>query len=477
MVLLALLLGVPQALAFQPAKEDLRLPKTLAILPLKDYTGTPEDLFRGELRDPTRARADELLGAFVRALEEGGPVKILKGADLRRRASLRKGYSQQLEVARERFDLGREAFLALRQQEASRHLERASELLAGVFGGLTELEMSASVLELQGVALVELGLHGQAHMIFRKLFEVQPERRFPRGYYPEAVEKALVSAYADVQAGVVQGRGVSGGPTARDFRRELKVDTILVPMLLQREGGPTLELLALGGEQAFVEWVGVIPLGEGAQELASAAAYRWLSCTAFSLRKLPSEGARGRHLLAASYQQTVFPQTPTRDPILASGAALDYAYHVSGPLSLTFRGQVFSSLQDQNQRDLLRGFSGIQTNLGVSLAWGGRWWQAYTGFAAAVQALGTFTTSQDPDCKFFPSGSAAYNERCGAGDLKHWPSETSVGAEARLGFRVFPSRRLFLETGVSFTMLAWPFDRFIELNFPMAASLGVGTVL
>jgi hypothetical protein len=477
-VLLLVALGLPlPALAYQATAEDLRLPKTVALLPLKDYSGPAEYLFRPEMRNPTRAKADELLGVFARALEEGAPVKLLKGAELRRRATQRKGYNEQLELARERYDLGRDAFLALRQEEASRHLERASQLLRAVFGGLSEQELTATVMELHGVALVELGLHGQAHMVFRMLFEFQPERRFAPSYYPEAVQKALVSAYNDVQTSAAQGRSFAGGAVAVNFRRELKLDAILVPVLLQREGGPTLEIIALGGEQAFVEWVGVIPLGDEARPQASAAAYRWLSCTTFAQRKLPPKDLHGRHLLAASFQQIIFPQTPTRDPIFAPGAAMDYAYHISGPLSLALRTQVFSSLQDQSRRDLVKGFSGIQTDLGVTLAWGGRWWQAYTGFAAAIQVLGTFTTSKDPDCKFFPEGSAAYQERCGAGDIKRWPSETSVGAEARLGFRLYPSRRLFLDTGVSFTMLAWPFDRFIELNFPMAASIGVGTVL
>ena len=96
------------------------------------------------------------------------------------------------------------------------------------------------------------------------------------------------------------------------------------------------------------------------------------------------------------------------------------------------------------------------------------------GIALAGQYTGQFEVTTSADCKFWQEDSAAYSERCQGGDRKLYPGEMAVGTEVALGVRFFPVRSVFLSAEISLAMLVYPFDRAIQLNFPVAGFVGGG---
>lgn len=454
--------------------EERRLPKKLAILPLLDYSGDSSKLFTPELRNPLKVEAAKLLERFLGELEQSGPVVVVRAGELRKALVTRKGYHETMELARERYSLGRESFLALKQKGAVRQFKRAEELLAGVFAELSEPELNASVLETAGVAYTEMGLYGEAHMAFRRLFEIVSDKRFAPGYYPEAVNSALVAAYLDVRESQASSQALHLVAYPKEFLKALGGGAVLMPMLLKRGERPVLSLSVFSGDLASVEWVAEVPVDASGPSAVERQASRFLACTEFSVQKEEKQPSR-KHLVSAAYTHRMFLRNPTRQIIHAPGVSAEYDYRLSPLLHLQVRGEVVSSIPDSKYQDLLHGFTGSQVSSGVLFSWNGRRWQIYGGTAFVLQILGTFETTRDPDCKFLSPDSPAYSERCPSSSLHRWPSELSFGAEVRTGVRFFLSERFFLDGGASFNLMVFPFNRLIEMNFPIAGNLGVGT--
>jgi len=468
----AFLLPSAQALGAEP---DLRKVKRVAILSLRNFAGEPEALFRPGAEDPLEARAEALLETLGARLGDEGLVVVYQGEELWKRVARGREYEEQVELGRERLSLGREHFLALRQKEAVHSLSRAVEVMERVFHQVAAPVEVADALELWGVALVESGLLGRAHVAFRRMFHTHPGRRFAAGYHPKPVEKALEAAYRDLATSVERAAPFVLAETTSTFMRKEKLHAVIHPVLVRRDGEVHLELYAYDAPHGYMQWrdTALLDGSEADAARVDRMGSRWLACTPFRTRKIAADRPRNTQL-AAYFAHEVFFKVPTRDFQNEIGVSVDWFQRLTPFLDLAVRVDALTVLPDRF-RDVQPGYSTIRTTVGPLFTWTSRRFSMYGGVGLAVQYIGRFEKTSSPDCKFWAEDSPAYDERCPASDRKVFPPDLFVGANAVFGARWYPAPGFFLSLSTSLVMFVYPFDRSIEMNFPLTSLAGVGT--
>jgi len=466
------------ALPFGPAlgaEPDLRKVKRVAILPLRNFGGQPGSLFQPDVEDPLEARAAGLLADLGARLGAEGLVVIYQGVDLRKRVARGKEYVEQVELGRERLSLGREHFLALRQKDAVHSLSLAVEVMERVYHQIVAPEEAAEALELWGVALVESGLLGRAHVAFRRMFHTHPGRRFTAGYHPKQVEKALEDAYRDLTTSVERAIPFIHAETTSTFIKRNKLHALIHPVLVRRGDDVFLELYAFEAPHGYMQWrdAALLDGSDADADRVDRMGSRWLACTPFGLRKVSAHRPR-KTQLAAHFAHEVFFQVPTREFQNEMGVSIDWFQRLTPFMDLAVRLDALTVLPDRFQ-DVQPGYSTIRGTIGPLFAWTSRRWSVYGGVGLAIQYIGRFEKTSSPDCKFWAQGSPAYLARCPASDRTVFPPDLLIGANAVFGARFYATPGFFLSLSTSMAMFVYPFDRSIDMNFPLTSLVGAGT--
>lgn len=459
----------------QGGEPDFRKVKRVAILPLRNFAGDPVSLFQPDASDPLEARTIALLEMKGEGLGAEGLVVVYQGDELRRRIAGGKEYDEQVALGLERFSLGRDHFLALRQKEAVHSLSRAAEVLERVFYQVVAPQEVADALEFWGVALVESGLLGRAHVVFRRMFHTHPGRRFAAGYHPAPVEKALEAAYRDLTTSVERAAPFIQGETTSIFLKKHKLDALLHPVLVRRGDAVYLEMYAYEAPHGYMQWRDSVLLDgtEADDERVNRMGSRWLACTPFKLRKAAADRPRNTQL-AAHFAHEVFIRVPTRAVQNELGVSIDWFQRLSPFLDLAIRIDMLNVLPDRFN-DVQTGYSTVRGTVGPLFSWSNRRWSVYGGVGLAAQYIGRFEKTSSPDCKFWAKGSEAYAERCPASAREVFPPDLLIGANAMLGVRLYATPGFFLSLSTSLAMFVYPFDRSIDMNFPFTSLVGAGT--
>jgi len=472
LVLLSVLLAPAPA---RGGEADLRKVKRVAILPLRNFAGQPGTLFQPDREDPLEARAAELLVELGDRLGTEGLVVIYQDEELRKRVARGKEYSEQVDLGRERLSLGREHFLALRQKKAVHSLSRAVEVMERVYHQVVNPAEAAEALELWGVALVESGLLGRAHVAFRRMFHTHPGRRFTAGYHPKPVEKALEAAYRDLTTSVERATPFVLAETTSVFMRKHKLHALIHPVLVRRNDAVHLELYAYEAPHGYMQWRDTARLdgSEADIDRVDRMGSRWLACTPFRTRKVAAERPRNTQL-AAHFAHEVFFQVPTREFQNEIGVSIDWFQRLTPFMDLAVRMDALTVLPDKF-RDVQPGYSTIRGTVGPLFSWTSRRWSVYGGVGLAIQYIGRFEKTSSPDCKFWAKGSPAYQTQCTSSDRTVFPPDLLIGANAVFGTRFYATPGFFLSMSMSMAMFVYPFDRSIEMNFPLTSLVGAGT--
>ncbi len=476
--LAAAVLSLTVALTVGPARgsePDLRKVKRVTILPLRNFAGQPGSLFQPDEADLLEARAVELLAELGARLGAEGLVVIYQGEELRKRVARGKEYEEQVDLGRERLSLGREHFLALRQKEAVHSLSRAVEVMERVFHQVVAPEETAEALELWGVALIESGLLGRAHVVFRRMFHAHPGRRFTAGYHPKQVEKALEAAYRDLTTSVERTTPFVLAETTSVFMRKSKLHALIHPVLVRRGDEVYLELYAYEAPHGYMQWrdTALLDGSDADVERVDRMGSRWLACTPFRTRKVAANRPR-KTQLAAHFAHEVFFRVPTREFQQELGVSIDWFQRLTPFLDLVVRLDALNVLPDKF-RDVQPGYSTIRGTIGPLFAWTSRRWSIYGGVGLAIQYIGRFEKTSSPDCKFWAKGSPAYEIQCPSSARTMFPPSLLMGANAVFGARFYVTPGFFLSLSTSMAMFVYPFDRSIEMNFPLTSLVGAGT--
>lgn len=472
---LVVLLGLAAAAfpGLSSAQVPERKAKRVVVLPARSLPDQCSLLFESGAVEPSRWQ--KFHRSLESALSSAEDVKLMPFVELRSLLSRRSEYRDKVVLGREFYLLAQEEYQDVRQAEAESHLRRAVEILDGIYYDLVEPEAMAQILLLLGVTQVERGQAGQAHVSMRRALFLWPSLHMAKGYYPAAVEAALLTACEDLQASM-GGFPLNTMERAVEFLRANNLDTLLVMLATGQGESQHLEVVSLERSTrsvSFRESLTLPVLQDQDGDVASKLASRWVTCAPFEEKPVAKSRAERSWTFAGTYQNLGYLANPTRDLLFNWGFSFNGSHFSVPTFGLMGKLQFISSIPDP-YGDLLEELRSVRLVVGPVFALTGEWWRLFVLPGAEAHALGSFRTSRDPDCKFYEIDSPGYQAACDLGRVKRYDLAVQGGVHLALGGQIYFSNQLFLELSVSFSGYFLPISRSFELNFPVGIEAGGG---
>ena len=456
------------ARASAPAQPDVPHRRVL-VLPGRDFRRDPEALFwAGQTAPVPGSAASELAQAAADALAAEPEVSAVRVGELR----AGDGGGERGIVARGYLHLGQDLYRNLRQKDAAAALEKGVDAVATEFLDVVEPELVSDLYLYLGLSYLEQGSAPLAHVAFKNMFFVSPERRFRKGYFPPDTESAIHAAAVDFQRTYSLDAPLGSATRANALMRAAKVTAIVYAFLAHGPAGDRLEVRVVepaekgGGGVAHASgfpWQDAVT----AREQVGRALSAWLACTTLPSRATRRE-SRPRLFMDTTGSYSLFLQHPTTTLFHVAGFGVGFAYQVLDNLDAFGRLNLSTSFPDR-YGDLVEGFTAVRgvAGVGYSVRWG--WGRAFlhTGFEAHY--LSDFVSTRNANCKFFGVGSKV----CG-GDVKRLPGHVLLGMNGSVGvdFTITGPLQVVVQTGVS--AYFYPIGANSPLNFPLFFEVGLG---
>jgi hypothetical protein len=461
------LAGLAGAAFADPAPAEFPKRK-VAILPGRDFRIDPDALFHTDpvKPDPSARNATETLSAAL-----GHEPEIVVVSELSR--SGRGGSGTDI-VSRGFLHLGIELYRNLRQKDALTALEKGIESALGDFLDVFEPDLVSDLYLYQGLTYLEQGSAALAHVAFKNLFFVAPQRRFKRGYFPAEAEAAIRAAAVDFQKTQNPEAPFGSIQRAASFLKATGTTAVFYLFLVPAQGGERVEVRVIepsskGGGSAVgyasgQAWKDV----EAGKEAVSRAVSAWLACAALPSRE-PERVRAAKIYLDTAAAASLYIRSPTRSVFFNSGFGLGLSYQLQEHLDTFGRLNLLTSFPDR-YNDLIDDFTALRTIVGIgySLPWNGGRMFLHTGLE--VQYLSDFLSSKNPDCKFF----GPKNTACPSSDVSRLASKFFIGMNAALGVDVLVVEPLYFMAQTGISAYFYPVGSGAPLNFPFALEIGFG---
>ncbi len=407
-----------------------------------------------------------------RALVEGVTVRpelvALPPDALREAIAGAKTYTDRIALARELIEEGVGAYERMRLEDAVRRLGKASTLLKRTQHRWIDSAAVAEVTLTLALAYLEAGRRDKAHLAFKALLELDPQRTLAEGYYSPGAIQAFEVAKADFDN--IPDHSLSPAEAAKpaklvgahyvlgaQLRRRARGGVALVVSLYDVKRKRLIDRESAPADEASLQW--------RTERLVS----RMLAClTPDGLPDAPPNPyPTGRWRLGASVVGEVYGQRPAREPFISMGLTVRGDFLVRphliaiGRLGFATSTDARLSVEDyedlRTSLDTARGFVGIGPRVGSRA----------TSFhlAAGLEAMvpSAVRHTQDPSCKF-GAGPFCLSQRHDPG-LVFGP-----GFVMGMSRRLIGPIRLNLEASVAWYVL---YGGDNELNAPVRIATGL----
>jgi hypothetical protein len=467
----ALTLGLCLALllAASPARAALRF----FLAPAKNFLLDEKVLFRAK---GEALPHDDLLNSLQRHLEvqlgKKAWVEVANPRELVKVLAHKKEYEDGLVLGREWMNLAEEHYDSLRVDDAVRDLRRAEDTYLKIFQDIAEPAAIARTHLLQGLCFVEQGLKGQSHVAFRRMFFANPWVRFERGYYPPRAEDELRSSAVDFVLTHPKDDPFPGEGRLAQFFKQYPFDYLVYAYLADAGQGPRLHLLVYDRGKPEPVLHEVLPVGADDEQVvfqADAALSRWLACVDLEPPVARPDRVRGRLGFLVDSAHSTYLTTPSRGYFYNVGYGVLGFYALTRNLDLFVLSEFYTSVLDR-YRDIQRNFNTLRTQAGVGLTFGSEHVRGFLYPALDVHYLGDFQIVNNAYCKLYGTDSP----QCPAGGVFSLDLKLLVGFNLGMGVRVFLTDHIFMQLSASISTYFIPFNRVIDLNFPVAGALGLG---
>ncbi len=442
----------------------------VGLLPVVDFARKPNSLWSAE--DPVTASRRQAIDGAIEAQLTGNPlINVVTVNALTKRIQGAPGYVERLTLGLERMNFGLELYEELRVAEAIPHLKRARTLLTEAFVYLGAPNQVATLSLTLAQCYLEQGQNDQAHVALKEMFFRVPARRFQRGFYSENVEKALSSALVDFVATYPKENPVVKAERMQKLMRLLRVDVLVYPYIELTPQGPTLRMQVYNRSGTNVVYRGsalLLPDDTHAERFNRMVS-RWTTC-------LPVEGfqdetpkPRGekRFFIDTMFAYSKFlSDTATRRGFHNIGLTVSGEWRITGGLGMYGQFYVQSSTRSPD-RDLLRQYTSVRLQTGLSYAIRRNWWRAFLRVGIEGHVFGDFQTTTNAKCKFF--GGAHCD-----GKVEDLAQDFVMGPTTALGGSLFFTSDLHLTGRVTITYFTFPLDKATKVNFPLGGELGIG---
>ena len=419
---------------------------------------------------------DELLKEVARRLEiqlgKKAWIQVANARELAKDLAGRKEYADGLLLGREWLNIGQEHYDALRTDEATTDLHRADEAYRKIFHDAVEPFSYARVFLLQGLCFIEQGQKGQSHVAFRRMFFLNPWIRFDAGYYPPHAEEELRSAATDFATTSSKDQPFGDEARLAGFLETYPFDHLVYVYLDDSGGGPRVHLLVYGRGSPTPVLNEILPLGEDDERTAGAvdaALSRWLSCQ--DLTPPPTESDdEGRFGFWIASNHSTYLTKPSRSYFYNVGYGLGAFYRLTRWVEVALSSEMYTSVLDRH-RDLQKNFNTVRGLAGVTFRFGNERAQFTISPAVEVHYLGDFQIMTDPFCKLYGTGP---DSPCDPSSIFKLDLNLLVGMNLAIGGRFYVTRHVFLQIVAAASTYFLPFNRVIDLNFPVSGGLGLG---
>ena len=451
---------------------------TVAVLPVV-YLGGLADPFADAPENPElRSAAARWHRGIEVAFQGRDQIGLVGSAEIRERLSRQTELRRTLELAQERYALGLEQWRALRAKEALSQLDRSKELYLEAFSDLADPRVVADVELHRGLALIDLGQVGPAHIAFAQMFALDPTRRFERGYYGAPIEQELAGAAHDITSLPTPSAILWPAERLAALAKRLGVDVIAIGLIdaaAQTSGGAPqrgswIELALFDARSGGFTLRESFELGDAMADDLDRAISAWHSCVLEAPRTFGRPPAPRRWYVDFGYIHSVWlNHRRTRNFVNGPGAHIGVTFIPTPGLELWAKTSQRATLSDANN-DLLDVFTTTHIAAGAGLGIGGGHltFSLRAGIEVAL-SMADIAMTTDVDCKFF--GSA--NSRCGSIFRAESPA-VWLGLDFSATLRYAPTRAWYLGFSAGTTIYAVSGNLVGELNFPLYGTFGFG---
>jgi hypothetical protein len=399
-------------------------------------------------------------------------IQVANARELAKDLAGRKEYGDGLLLGREWLNLGQEHYESLRVEEAVTDLHRSEEAYRKVFHDAAEPFSFARVYLLQGLCLLEQGLKGQSHVAFRQMFFLNPWIRFDPGYYPAHAEDELRSAATDFALAFPKEQPFGDETRLAGFLETYPFDHLVYLYLDDAGQGPHVHVLVYGHGNPIPlvnEAVAVADDDEVTASGVDAALSRWLTCQDLEPPEVVAPDS-GRFGFWIASNHSTYLTKPSRSHFYNLGYGLGAFYRLTRWVEVTLASELYTSVLDR-YRDLQQNFNTVRALGGVAFRFGGDRIHFLVSPTVEVHYLGDFEIMTDPLCKMYGTGP---DSPCDQSSIFALDLNVLFGMNLAVGGRFYVTKHVFLQVVASISTYFLPFNRVIELNFPVSGGLGLG---
>jgi hypothetical protein len=451
-----------------PAAQQKIPRRRVVVLPVRDFRIDPASVF---VADTAAARVDplaaELTAAAVATLAGEPEVEVLRDSDvLQRDGSADKGI-----VARGFLHLGEELYRNLRQKDALGALDKGVDAVASEFLDALVPDLASDLYLFQGLSHLEQGEVALAHVAFKNMFFVTPQRKFRRGYFPAETEAAIQAAAVDFVKTYALDMPFGTLLRAAAFRRATEAGAVVYLYLARAVTGDRLEVRILeesdkGGGTAVASslaWVDrAAAIAQVERTMSS-----WLACTTLPSREAHAE-KRPRFMMDTSGAYSLFLRQPTRAFFHTAGFGFGFAWQPLENLDTFGRLNITTSFADR-YGDLIEGFTSVRAMAGVGYSGRWNWGRVFLHMGFEVLYLSDFVSTESANCKLFGTEAAPW---CDPAAVNRLPSHVLAGVNLGTGVNVMLGGPVYLLVQAGVSAYFYPFAS--DLNFPFTAEMGLG---
>lgn len=455
----------PSVLAAGDQPDDQKRARTVAILPAKAYATVPADVFGPAAMPGADPSAVE--SAAVTALAATPFVAVQPPADVRRALLASADIAAKLQAAQQLYRLGLELYLGLASGRAAEKLQQATRGYDEVFADLVEPKAFADAWFMLGVALVDANQAAQGHVAIKAGFALQPDRRFRRDLFPPNAAAAIAAAHTDFVSTADAARLYGDNQRLTAMARRLGVDALLLLAVRTGTDGPQVHAAMFSARKRLVDAEADFPYADLAEHI-DAFASRWQACADIDMAAAPAP-TQPKVWADAALSFAPFLRQPTRRDFQSLGFAGGADIDLRDNLHWFARVGMHTSLPDP-YRDLLRSFNSVRLVTGLGAVFRAGPLRLFANLGVDAHLLGSFQTSNDPNCKLF----GVDHRLCNKSSVLDLGQQVLFGANAGVGGQLHLGRDFILALRVSLSNYFLPLSGTDRLNRPLGLELGFG---
>lgn len=443
--------------------------RRILVLPTRDYAIDVDSLFwegKGPGTEKPRdiALTESLVDVLV-AEPELAPVlmdDVFEKADEQARDL----------VVRGMLHLGIERYRDLRTSAAAEVLDQGVAAARAEFLDVRSPVLAGDLFLYLGLSLLEQGDGAHAHVAFKNMFFVTPDRRFRKGYFPAETERAIMAAAVDFVQTYPKEIPLGSPRRISELMTTFGVTAMVYSFLDKSQGSLRwvqrfFETSTTSPDGVIAASSAVADLGKGddSDQAAERAVSAWLACTDLPSKK-PLGKRQARFFMSTLASYSIFAlNTTTREPFHNAGFDVGLSYQAMEGLDVF--GQVgLSRAFPDRYGDLVQGFWSVRGVAGVGYTYRAGWGRVFFHTGLEANYLSGFLATKDVDCKFW----SASEGRCEATEFAR--PQYLIGIYTALGVDVRLFGPVYLSFLISSTVYAIAND--YSLNFPVMLEMGLG---